>query len=550
MKNSIFSLTIIATVCSAAAVTAADLSSIKSAPSVFPTPTWTGFYTGLNLGSGWGADNNYSKTLNFDGLNGGVTDNLTARGAGSGVGGGAQIGYNRSITSLFLIGGEVDFQGASILSGSEPSPGPLLNLNNGAVRYVPGWVGGGVNISWFGTFRGRAGLTLTPTLLVYGAGGFAYADVESAHGGYWSGQSSSTRTGWTAGGGLEWMFMPNWSTRAEYLYTDLSGGDEGLGNGLGLNNGSNHTRWNAIRVGVNHHYTWGDVPVTESVDLESKASTSIVPKSALSVGVGGSLNLTTFGQQHIWWAGTSNDYDRNGRLFGSGFAQWGTNINLTPQLKVAPIGQLNYFNHFGDGDFVWGSKFNYSYLDSGSSQSNVLIPQFGLFNVSVEGKNAGYTREQSFYGTGYLQSYQSKLNHLMALTPYIGRSFSNGFVYAGAGPTLSQYQTNFNKLTGYRSSGGEPVNQTTLPTNYQSSQWVLGGSATAGITYFITRCWYVDLNYTFYQTRSATNRYLGWYAAPVPGTQITSVGYLPASSSTALNSQSFNISLNWAFDMN
>jgi outer membrane immunogenic protein len=28
-------------------------------------------------------------------------------------------------------------------------------------------------------------------------------------------------SGWTAGGGLEWMFMQNWSLKAEALYWDL-----------------------------------------------------------------------------------------------------------------------------------------------------------------------------------------------------------------------------------------------------------------------------------------------------------------------------------------
>ena len=548
MKNTIFSATMIATVFSAAPAIAADLPSIKSAPLGFPTSIWTGFYSGVNIGSGWGADNNFSKTLNFDALNGGVTDNLTARGGG--VSGGGQVGYNYSLAPMFLIGAEADFQGTSILSGSDPSSGPLLNLNNGAVRYVPGWVGGGVNIGWFGTFRGRAGLILVPTLLVYGTGGFAYADVERSNGGYWSGQDSATQTGWTAGGGVEWMFMPNWSAKAEYLYTDVSGGNSGWGNNLALNSSNNPTRWNTIRTGVNYHFNGGNIPAVANFDSEFKASTSIVPKSALSVGIGGNLNLATFGQQNIWWAGTSNDYARNGTFFGSGFAQWNTNVNLTPQLRIAPIGQINYFSHLGDSDWIWGSKFSYSYLDSRASQPNVLIPQFGAFNLSVEGNNSGYNRTQSFYGTGYLQSYQTSINHQMVLTPYIGRSFSNGFVYIGGGPSLSQFQTNFNNLTGFRSSGGQPVNQTALPTNYQSSQWVFGEFATAGITYFLTHSWFVDFNYTFSQTGSATSHYLGWYAAPVPGTQATSIGYLPASSTSAVSSQSFNVSINWAFDMN
>jgi outer membrane immunogenic protein len=32
---------------------------------------------------------------------------------------------------------------------------------------------------------------------------------------------SATRVGWTLGGGLEWMFMPNWMARLEYLHYDL-----------------------------------------------------------------------------------------------------------------------------------------------------------------------------------------------------------------------------------------------------------------------------------------------------------------------------------------
>jgi outer membrane immunogenic protein len=30
----------------------------------------------------------------------------------------------------------------------------------------------------------------------------------------------ASRAGWTLGGGVEWMFAPNWSTKVEYLYMD------------------------------------------------------------------------------------------------------------------------------------------------------------------------------------------------------------------------------------------------------------------------------------------------------------------------------------------
>ncbi len=33
---------------------------------------------------------------------------------------------------------------------------------------------------------------------------------------------SKTLTGWTAGAGIEWMFLPHWSLKAEYLYRSFS----------------------------------------------------------------------------------------------------------------------------------------------------------------------------------------------------------------------------------------------------------------------------------------------------------------------------------------
>jgi outer membrane immunogenic protein len=248
---------------------AADLPSRKApvAPPPPPPPMWTGFYAGLNLGGGWSGGNGNSNAYNLDGLNGGITNNIGANGNSGGVIGGAQIGYNYQINSLglggmgVLIGAEADFQGTSMgSSGGGSRYGYLINTaNNGTTRYVPGWVGGGSSIPWFGTVRGRLGLTVMPTLLIYGTGGFAYADVQRNGGN----QNSATQTGWTAGGGAEWMFMPNWSAKVEYLYTDVSGGNSGWGNNLGvsLNSVNNHTRWNTVRAGVNYHFNWGAAPV-------------------------------------------------------------------------------------------------------------------------------------------------------------------------------------------------------------------------------------------------------------------------------------------------
>jgi outer membrane immunogenic protein len=248
---------------------AADLPSRK-APVVAPPPPpmWTGFYAGVNLGGGWGAGGGNGNMWNLDGMNGGITNNIGGSGGSGGFIGGGQIGYNYQVSSLAmggmgaLIGAEADIQGTSMgsTSGSRRY-GYLANIgNNGTVGYVPGWVGGGVNVPWFGTVRGRLGLTVMPTLLIYGTGGFAYGEVQRNGG--WN-SNSATQTGWTAGGGAEWMFMPNWSTKVEYLYTDISGGNTNTFNnwGTSLNNVNNHTRWNTVRAGVNYHFNWGAAPV-------------------------------------------------------------------------------------------------------------------------------------------------------------------------------------------------------------------------------------------------------------------------------------------------
>ena len=55
-------------------------------------------------------------------------------------------------------------------------------------------------LDYFGTLRGRYGYLFTPTLPVYGTGGFAY-------GGTGTSSLTTTPVGWAAGGGLECMFL-------------------------------------------------------------------------------------------------------------------------------------------------------------------------------------------------------------------------------------------------------------------------------------------------------------------------------------------------------
>jgi outer membrane immunogenic protein len=243
MNRSIF--TALAVALTAGSAVAADLPSHKAPPPYIPPPpimTWTGFYAGLNLGGGFLASNSSNQGWNW----GGNGNNS------GGVVGGGQIGYNFQVTPMFVVGVETDFQGTSIGSGGG-------NNNWGWIFGFPGG-GGSARINWFGTVRGRVGITLlSPQLLLYGTGGFAYGEVQ--RNGWWN-QSSAVQTGWTAGGGAEYMFMPNWSAKVEYLYTRISGTGNNnnwwvFNPGFGLNSPNNRTRFHTIRAGVNYHFNFG-----------------------------------------------------------------------------------------------------------------------------------------------------------------------------------------------------------------------------------------------------------------------------------------------------
>jgi outer membrane immunogenic protein len=250
-----------------------------------PTPIWTGFYAGLNAGYDWGTSANAATgsaplldavaliANGFDpahvvagGLNNGGTalaNSGTAKVNQSGFIGGGQIGYNYQWGSNFLAGLEADIQGTGARGsgiytgafqdsiqwndgpGAHPC-GPTVNCV--LVRTAAGAGRVSAKTDWLGTARGRLGYLFSPTLLVYGTGGLAFGGVSAStvHSAIFqgslanlnppfagfngvislptlagSGHYSNTRVGWTAGGGLEWMFMPNWSLKTEALYYDL-----------------------------------------------------------------------------------------------------------------------------------------------------------------------------------------------------------------------------------------------------------------------------------------------------------------------------------------
>jgi outer membrane immunogenic protein len=246
----------------AGTVMAADLPSRNAPPPAYVPPppllTWTGFYAGLNIGGGWSSNsiNNNNLTAYTDPVAGGLfllPGSTNGGSSAGGVVGGGQLGYNYQIGS-FVVGAETDIHGTSMSSGGNnnsaayPSP-----VTPGGVL-VPLAPGGnpGVALNWFGTVRGRAGFLVIPNLLVYGTGGFAYGGVSGGLTGF-----ENTRTGWTAGGGVEWAFLPNWTAKLEYKFVDLDSGGV-TGAYTGYNYGyHDHPQFNIVSAGVNYRFNFG-----------------------------------------------------------------------------------------------------------------------------------------------------------------------------------------------------------------------------------------------------------------------------------------------------
>jgi outer membrane immunogenic protein len=186
------------------------------------THNWTGFYISGSAGYGWGAEDNVLLFTNPKvTVPGAVPSNHSYDLDGFIGGGGA--GYNYQFDNI-VFGLEVDFSYAHF-SGTGSSSGafaPIVPIFlTSPFRYTQT-----AKLNWLGTVRGRIGFTPLNNLLVYGTGGFAFGHAKATTLLTFPlvsfvGAASGTKSGWTAGGGVEYALGERWSAKIEYLYYDL-----------------------------------------------------------------------------------------------------------------------------------------------------------------------------------------------------------------------------------------------------------------------------------------------------------------------------------------
>jgi outer membrane immunogenic protein len=179
------------------AATAADLpvsrtpvAPVASAPAAIYT--WTGFYIGGQIGGGVGRSS-WSDP---------VTGGSNTFASGAGFLGGGQVGANYQWNAL-VLGVEGDFNWAGLNGNGSDFLGDTI----------------GTETRWTSAVAGRVGAAFN-RLLIYGKGGPAFARDRSTFTDLAGNSASSaiTRTGWTAGVGLEYGITRNWSAKIEYDY--------------------------------------------------------------------------------------------------------------------------------------------------------------------------------------------------------------------------------------------------------------------------------------------------------------------------------------------
>ncbi len=269
---------------------------------------------------------------------------------------------------------------------------------------------------------------------------------------------------------------------------------------------------------------------------------SIVPQSAFSGGLGGAWNSVSFGNQNVYGKGTSYSPPYGIHTAQIGSADGSTGLELDVQSSLAPVIQAGYFQHIHGSNWIGGGKFSYSYPGTGSAKSNLQIPQAGGFT-----EDGSYT---PFTGNYLVQSYRQTINQQLSLIPFIGQSFERSYVYLGIGPTTIQTKTLIENITGYENVSVIPTTPTGvgLGASYTTTQWLFGGVAMIGTTYFINPSLFVDMSYTYSMTGTNTSNWGGtWTDTDINRDYVSRTGTNTGTSSGSAKTQAVAVTINKIF---
>ena len=193
-------------------------------------PIWQGMYVGVSAGYVWGKSQ-YTVRPNpgasyADQNTGGALSSLS-------------LGYNYLATPNVVVGIEGDLGIMDVHANDHvTSGGQVLKT-----RFGPFW----------GTIRARAGF-VWDRAMIFATGGLAFARFDNSSHDTGTGRidsSSGVRTGWVAGGGIEYAFADNITGKLEYLHMDF-GRYSGPNSSLGRVSFDNTV--NVVRAGISYRF--------------------------------------------------------------------------------------------------------------------------------------------------------------------------------------------------------------------------------------------------------------------------------------------------------
>lgn len=327
MKNRL--LAGVALIAIASSANAADMP-IK-AP-VYPAAAaynWTGFYLGLNAGvgvSGSRVPTDPGDIIASFPAGSGDADGLYK----AGFSGGFQAGYNWQLAPSWVLGIEGD---VGVLSANSS----ICDLNDCQAAE-------NINISsrsgFLGTLRGRLGYAWDRSLL-YVTGGAAWVGLKDN----WTGTTnapttttfsevSTTKAGWTLGGGIETALTGNWTVKTEYLFINPGDVTVMRSNGDGSYLTFQH-QLHVARVGLNYKFGDGLAPGAPAAMPLKAPRLTTSPYNWTGFYVGGNAGVGIAGT-HVTTDPTTLIGDANGDnddLYRAGFTgggQAGYNWQFAP----------------------------------------------------------------------------------------------------------------------------------------------------------------------------------------------------------------------------
>lgn len=236
-----------------------------------PVQSWSGLYLGGHAGYGWGdwdADLSHSSGAIHYSDPFVPADNALS--VGDNWLGGFQIGWNRQSGSVVWgLEADVSWTGLDASGRYQTADTPKCG-NESCTQWDID-----TKLDLFGTVRGRLGYLVTPNLLLYGTGGFAWGIVDAHQaanhngpdfldpGGRTSGDVN--HFGWTAGAGGEFLLASNITIRAEWLYVDLGKENYMLTGTTKPDNNVPYAEtfatdlsFHTVRIGVNYRFGAGE----------------------------------------------------------------------------------------------------------------------------------------------------------------------------------------------------------------------------------------------------------------------------------------------------